>query len=265
MKSFVKLAAAAAVALSASAHTAFADDATVKFGVAAEPYPPFTVKDPSGKWTGWEADLMEAVCKKAALKCEFVETAWDGIIPALTSKKIDVIWSSMSITAERAKTIDFTDMYYNAPAFIIGKKDGDKDITPAHLKGKTLGVQTSTTHEKYVQKYFAPAGAVIKIYQTQDEDDQDLAAGRLDYVQADSLTLADFLKTDAAIACCELKGVAPDDPEVLGSGAGGGVRKEDTELKGKINAAIHALGADGTIAKLNDKYKLSGQIITPAK
>ena len=100
---------------------AHADD-TIKFGVAAEPYPPFSSKDASGKWVGFEIDLMDAVCAQMKAKCELVETAWDGIIPSLQEKKIDVIWSSMSITAERKQKIDFTDKYYQTPAVIIGPK-----------------------------------------------------------------------------------------------------------------------------------------------
>ncbi|HEX3064363.1 MAG TPA: transporter substrate-binding domain-containing protein, partial [Dongiaceae bacterium] len=81
---------------------------TVRFGVAAEPYPPFSSKDASGKWVGFEIDLMDAVCAQMNAKCSIVEVAWDGIIPALQAKKFDVIWSSMSITDERMKQIDFT-------------------------------------------------------------------------------------------------------------------------------------------------------------
>src|SRR5689334_21359088 len=73
----------------------------VHCGVAAEPYPPFSSKDANGKWVGFEMDLMNAVCEAEKMNCELVETAWDGIIPALTEKKIDVIWSSMSRTEER--------------------------------------------------------------------------------------------------------------------------------------------------------------------
>ena len=250
MKAMFKLAAAAIIAAIVGAGPAEAD---IKYGVAAEPYPPFTSKDASGKWVGWEIDLIEAVCKHINEKCELVEVAWDGIIPALTSKQIDLIWSSMSITAERKKTIEFSSWYYDPASVIIGAKNGDLDVSPEHLKGKTIGVQVATTHERYAQKYFS-AGSEVKTYQTQDEVNNDLAAGRVDYVQADGGALDAFLKTDQGSACCELKSKAPEDKEILGEGVGAGIRKEDTALKEKIDGAIAALAASGEIAKITDKY-----------
>src|SRR5687768_1102273 len=259
MKAFARLAGALIFAALFGASAAQAD---IKFGVAAEPYPPFSSKDASGKWVGWEIELMDAVCKQMNEKCELVEVAWDGIIPALTSKQIDVIWSSMSITEERKKTIDFTNMYYNTPTVIIGAKDGDKDISPEQLKGKTLCAQVSTIHEKYLRKYFPESE--IKTYQTQDEANNDLAAGRLDYVQADGSALDAFLKTEQGQACCELKGQVPDDPVILGEGAGGGVRKEDTELKEKLNKALSELAKSGELARITENYPdLKPMIVLP--
>jgi polar amino acid transport system substrate-binding protein len=253
--------AAAAVAMMATSVPAMAD---IKFGVAAEPYPPFSSKDASGKWVGWEIDLMDAVCAQMNEKCELVEVAWDGIIPALQAKQFDLIWSSMSITDERKKTIDFSDMYYNTPSMLIGANNGDKDIAPDHLKGKIIGVQVSTTHERYAQKFFGAAGAEIKTYSTQDEANNDLAAGRLDYVQADASALDAFLQTDQGKACCESKGMVPEDAETLGSGVGAGIRKEDTALKDKLNAALAALAAAGKFTELTAKYpELVGKIVLP--
>jgi polar amino acid transport system substrate-binding protein len=252
-----------AVAVTALCGFAAEARADLKFGVAAEPYAPFTSKDASGKWVGWEVDLMDAVCAQMKEKCELVEVAWDGIIPALTAKQIDVIWSSMSITADRKKTIEFTRMYYNTPTVIIGAKNGDKDISPEHLKGKTIGVQVTTIHQKYVEKYFG-AGSTIKTYHTQDEANNDLAAGRLDYVQADGSALETYLKTDQGAACCEMKGAVPEDAEILGEGVGGGLRKEDTELKAKLDAAIGELAKSGEINKITEKYpELVGKMILP--
>lgn len=246
-----KIALAAAIALSFGS-VAFADQ--VKIGIAAEPYPPFAAPDASGNFTGWEIDIINAVCKAAAMDCAITPVAWDGIIPALTSGQIDAIMASMSITDERMKTIDFSDKYYNTPTIVIGAKGGDMKATPEGLAGKIIGVQVSTIHEAYVQKYFAPTAAEVKTYQTQDEANQDLAAGRIDATQADSVALQAFLDSDAGKACCEVKGTVAADPEILGRGAGVGLRKGEDELKAKFNAAIKTIREDGTYDEITKKY-----------
>ncbi|NGN43185.1 transporter substrate-binding domain-containing protein [Mesorhizobium sp. CGMCC 1.15528] len=226
----------------------------LKVGIAAEPYPPFASPDASGKWDGWEVQVAEALCAEAKLECVITPISWDGIIPALTTKKIDMIAASMSITAEREKTIAFSDKYYNTPTGIIGPKSETFDASPEGLKGKIIGVQVSTVHEVYAKKHFGPTAAEIKIYQTQDEANADLAAGRIDAVQADSIALNDFLKTDQGKGCCDMKGTVADDLEVLGPGVGVGLRKEDTELKEKINAAIKGIRANGKYDEIAKKY-----------
>ncbi|WEZ84509.1 transporter substrate-binding domain-containing protein [Rhizobium sp. 32-5/1] len=252
MKNTLKiLSVALAIGLSGAASVAAQE---VKVGFAAEPYPPFTSPDASGNWEGWEVEFQKAICAEAKLDCVITPVAWDGIIPALTSKKIDVIIGSMSITEERMKTIDFSDKYYNTPTAVIGPKDVKFEATPEGLAGKTIGVQVSTIHQDYANKYFVAAGATLKEYQTQDEANNDLAAGRLDAVQADSITLDAFLKSEQGAACCDKKGNVKDDPTILGAGVGVGIRKEDTELKGKINAAIKAIRENGTYDTFSKKY-----------
>ena len=252
MKSAVKtIALAAAIGLAAISGAAAQQ---VRVGFAAEPYPPFTSPDASGNWEGWEVDFMKAICAEAKLDCVVTPVAWDGIIPALTTNKIDMIIGSMSITAERQQTIDFSDKYYNSPPGIIGAKDVKFEATPEGLAGKTLGVQVATIHQVYANKYFGAAGATVKEYQTQDEANNDLAAGRIDAVQADSIALGDFLKTEQGAACCDMKGTVKDDPEILGLGVGVGLRKGETELKDKINAAIKAIRANGTYDEFSKKY-----------
>jgi polar amino acid transport system substrate-binding protein len=251
MKQGLKIAALALAFGLAGAVSASAE--TVKVGFAAEPYPPFTSPDASGKWVGWEVEFQEAVCKEAKLDCVITPVAWDGIIPALTTKKIDMIIGSMSITDERKKTIDFTDKYYDTPTGIIGNKDEKFDATPEGLAGKIIGVQVATVHADYVKKHFGDTAAEIKEYQTQDEANQDLAAGRVDAVQADAIALDAFLKSDAG-KCCEHKGNVANDPAILGLGVGIGLRKEDTALKDKLNAAIKAIRANGTYDTFSKKY-----------
>lgn len=261
MKISKRLLLAAAATFVLGAAPAMAD---LKMGVAAEVYAPFTSKNAAGTWEGWEVDFMTALCAEIGEKCAIEEVAWDGIIPALQAKKFDAIMSSMSITPERAKTISFTDMYYNSAAVIIGPKNDDKDFSPAHLAGKNVGVQVSTTHAAYIAKYYEATGSLVKTYATQDEANADLAAGRLDYVMADGVALDAFMTSDQG-ACCETKGAVPIDVEILGPGVGFGVRQEDTALVAKLNGGIKALSANGMMDKITETWKLTGKIVLPPK
>jgi polar amino acid transport system substrate-binding protein len=224
----------------------------VKIGIAAEPYPPFASLDASGAWVGWEIEVIDAVCAAAKLDCVLTPVAWDGIIPSLTGQQIDAIMASMSITEERMKTIDFSDPYYNTPAVIVADKSMDIEATPASLAGKILGVQASTIHQAYANTYFGDA-AEVRVYQTQDEANQDMVAGRVDAIQADSIAMADFISSDAG-GCCEIKGEVAKDDSILGRGAGAGVRKGDDALRESLNAGIAAILADGTHAKITARY-----------
>ena len=243
--------AAGLVALGLAATGAAAEE--VKVGIASEPYPPFAAPDASGNWTGWEVDIIDAVCKAAEMDCVVTPVAWEGIIPSLTGGQIDAIMASMTITEERMKVIDFSDKYYNTPAVIVTAKSSDIQPTPESLAGKIVGVQASTIHQAYAQAHF-PDAAEIRIYQTQDEANQDLAAGRIDATQADSIAIDDFMATDAGKACCEIAGAVADDPAILGSGVGVGLRKGDEALKEKFNAGIKKILEDGTYDEVGKKY-----------
>jgi len=225
----------------------------VRVGIAAEPYPPFASPDAAGNWVGWEVEIIGAVCAAAELNCIVTPVAWDGIIPSLTSGQIDAIMASMSITEERMQTIDFSDRYYNTPTVVIGARGIEMDATPEGLAGKVIGVQVSTVHQAYVDAYFAATAAEVRLYQTQDEANQDLIAGRIDATQADSIALEAFLATPEGLACCEMKGTVADDPVILGSGVGVGLRQGDP-LKDAFNAGIAAILADGTYDEITLRH-----------
>ena len=245
------LIAAAATAIALGTGAASAE--TVKVGVAAEPYPPFTSPDSQGNWSGWEVDLMNAICGEAKLDCVITPVAWDGIIPALTSGQIDMIMSSMSITAKRAKVVDFSDKYYVTPAAIAVAKDADFGMSPEDLEGKVIGVQVATTNAAYAKKFFSK-GSTVKEYQTQDQVNQDLSAGRIDADIADQFTLDAFVKSEDGMACCKVLGALPYDEETLGSGIGAAFRQEDDALREKFNAGLAAVRASGAYDKITAKY-----------
>jgi polar amino acid transport system substrate-binding protein len=240
------------IALVITFSTSLAAAQTVRVAIGAEPYPPFSSPDASGKWVGWEIEMIDLVCKAAKLECELAPTMWDGIIPALMSKKADMIMGSLSITEAREKKVDFSIPYFKPNAVVVGTKREKFEPTPEGLKGKLLGVQTATTHAAYAEKYFG--GAKVKQYQTQDEINQDLVSGRIDATQADAPAMTAFIESKEGKACCEVKGEVAYDVAILGRGVGVAVRKGDDQLREKINAAIKATRASGEYQKLSMKY-----------
>ena len=125
-------------------------------------------------------------------------------------------------------------------------------MTPRHRTDSPAGVQATSTRQSYTQQYFTDA-AEIRVYQTQDEINQDLASGRIDATLADSIALGDFLGTDAG-TCCENKGSVKDDPSILGKGVGVGIRKGDDALREQFNAGIKAIRENGEYDAITKKY-----------
>lgn len=229
-----------------------AASADIKLGLDSSPYPPFADVDASGARKGFEIELGNAICKAMKETCVWTPIAWDGIIPALNSKKIDAIFASMSITEKRMKVIDFSDKYYNTPAALVALKSATIDGKPEALKGKIVGVQVSTTHADYAKKYFSDSASEVKTYQAFDEHNNDLIAGRVDAVVGDSLAFAAFLNSDAGKKF-EIKAYLNDEA-VFGKGVGVGLRKSDGDLKAKFNAAIAQVLSDGTYDTIAKKY-----------
>ena len=222
--------------------------------VAIDPtYEPFTFKTADGKPTGFDVDIASALCEQVKRKCEFVEQVWDSMIPGLNAKKYDVIISSMSITDERMKEVDFTDKYYNTPSRIVLKKSVTY-TDPASIKGKKIGVLKGSTQEKYAMGELKTVGVDVVPYEAQDQVYLDIKAGRLDG------TVADFVEvTGAFLSKPEGKDYQLAGPELyiekyFGVGAGIGLRKGDAALKTELNAAIKAIRGNGVYKKINDKY-----------
>ncbi|MCB4770216.1 ABC transporter substrate-binding protein [Ancylobacter sp. Lp-2] len=241
----------AAVAVFAlTAATAQAQTKTVRIGTEGA-YPPFNSVDSSGQLVGFDIDVAKALCEKMKVECTFVAQDWDGIIPALLSKKFDAIVASMSITDERKEKVAFTVPYYQTPGSVIAPKDTKiTDISPAGLKGKTVGTQSSTTAAVYLEEKYKDSE--IKLYPTQDEANADLAAGRLDAILADKFVLYEWLEKSSDGKCCKFLGA--DLKDVNPQGTGIAVRKEDNELREALNKAIQEIVADGTYKKINAKY-----------
>ena len=223
----------------------------IRFAVAAEPYPPYTEKQANGEWKGFEVDLIHKLCTQMKAECEIKEVAWDGIIPSLLAKKIDVIFSSMSVTAEREKQIAFSKAYYDSAIAVVGPKGTTVSKYPDDLKGKVIGVQNSTVSASYLKAYYEKI-ADVKYYDTQDSANADLIAGRIDLMMADGTAMTEFVRTPDAQNLAFLSTV-PYDP-IFGKGVGAGLRKDDTALKAQLDQAIETLLASKDYDDLSQRY-----------
>lgn len=243
---------AAALALAAATVQAQAPDwKKVRIGVEGA-YPPFSEVGTDGKLKGFDIDIALALCAEIKAECSLVQQDWDGMIPALQSKKFDAIIASMAITDERKKVVNFTDKYESTPARFIARADFKGEVTPAALKGRKIGVQRSTSHDRYLGEFYKDSEIVR--YAKSDELFLDLAAGRVDLALGDSVAFdMGFLRKPQGKGY-GFAGPAFRDTKFFGYGAGIAVRKADTDLQTRFNAAIKAIRTNGVYKKIQDKY-----------
>jgi len=216
-------------------------------------YPPFSQITPEGKLIGFDVDIAVALCNAMGAEPVLVTQDWDGMIPGLLARKYDTIIASMSITEERLQKVDFSKKYYQTPAKFMAKKGLFSTFSQDALKGKTVGVQRETVHDKYLTDIYGK-DVTIKRYGSLDEAYLDVDAGRLDILMADSVALMDGFLSKEKGKGYEFVGPDMVDPKWFGPGIGAALRKEDTDLKEKLNAAIDKIRADGTYDAIQKKY-----------
>ncbi|SHO50328.1 ABC transporter substrate-binding protein [Desulfopila aestuarii] len=224
----------------------------VRIGVEGA-YPPFSYVQPDGQLAGFDIDIAKALCEAMGSECVLVAQDWDGIIPALLAKKYDAIIASMSITEERKQKVDFTHKYYQTPAKFIQEKGMMNAFSTEAMKGKKVGVQRATIHDRYLTDNYGQSVEIVR-YASQDEAYLDLTAGRVDMLLADSVALSDgFLKKPEGK---NYEFIGPDlsDPKWFGEGAGIAIRKGETDLAEKFNKAIDTIRANGVYKQIQDKY-----------
>ena len=204
-------------------------------------YEPYNYIDQAtGELTGYEIELGAELCKRATLNCEFVQNAWDSIIPNLQSGNYDMIMAGMSITAERDEVIDFSQNYIPPASSAYLALTADVAIG----EGAVIAAQTGTIQAGYI----AESGATLLEFATPDETVAAVKNGEADAVFADK----DYLAPIAGDSGGELVLLA--DEVQLGGGVGIGLRETDTELKDKMNAAIQSMKDDGTLNTMITKW-----------
>ncbi len=198
----------------------------------------------SGKYVGFDVELIEAITKEAGYELDFRSMAFDGLIPALQTSQIDAAISSMTITDERKKVVNFTDSYYKS-GLIIAVQAKNNDIKSFDdLKGKKIAVQSGTTGALQAEK--VPGGKLTYFTNT-DQALMELKNGAVDAVINDFPVSAYFVKQGNSdvklvgdILSAEEYGIA--------------VPKDKAEVLENLNTALKKLKENGKYAEIYKKW-----------
>ena len=223
----------------------------LRFGVDPS-YAPFESKAADGSLVGFDIDLGNAICAELKVKCKWVESDFDGMVPGLKANKFDGVISSMTVTPAREKVIDFSNELFSGPTSLVYKKGSGLSADTASLKGKTVGYEQGTIQEAYAKAVLDKAGVKTQAYANQDQVYADLISGRLDASVQDMLQAElGFLKSPQG-AGYEIS-AAIDDP-LLPSKTAVGIKKGNQALQTLLNKGIKALHDDGTYTKIQQKH-----------
>lgn len=207
-------------------------------------YPPMEFRNDKNELVGLNIDLAKAIGKNLGVKVKHIPTAWDGIIPGLNTKKYDIIMSSMNITDERKKQVDFV-KYLDFGQVIVTKKGNPLKIKKqGDLKDKTVGVQIGTTSETAAKEIGIKK---IKTYNGFTDAFNDMGAGRLDAIVVGEMVGRYYVKNQ------------PKSFEIIGDSfqklpVGIAVRKTDKSLSAALTKAVKELKDDGTFDKAEAKW-----------
>lgn len=211
-------------------------------------YPPFSFIDEQGNPTGFDVESMNWIAKKMGFEVQHTPINWDGIIPALQAKKIDMICSGMSISEERKQAVNFSTPYHSIKKYIAVKSDSNLTVDEL-FKGKfTLGVQRGTNEHDLLQSRIddEKLAITLRLYDSPPMSVEDLLNGRVDAIAIDSAPAEDAIKNGKAI-----KVVGEYAP---GDDFGVAVNKENAELLKLINDGYELLKKDPYWEELHTKY-----------
>ncbi|WP_298910036.1 amino acid ABC transporter substrate-binding protein [uncultured Psychrobacter sp.] len=210
-------------------------------------YPPFTYHDESGKLTGYDVEVTRAVADKLGVEVEFKETQWDAMLAGLDSKRFDMVANQVSLTTpERLAKYDKATAYSWSGAVVLAPTDDNRYSSWEGLKGLRSAQSLSSNYGELAERYGAEVVPVDGMAQAIQLVKQD----RADFTMNDNLAVLDYLKKfpDSAL---EIKLTAPVSEQ---TGSGLVLLKGDDAVVAKLDEAMAALIADGTLTKLSEEF-----------
>ncbi len=211
-------------------------------------WPPMEFLDSDREIIGFDIDLMRAIADAAGFNVEFRNTAWDGIFAGLAAREYDAVISSVTITEERQQNMDFSDPYINAGQVLVVPIDlADEVAALEDMEGMTVGAQIGTTGAMAVQE---ASGVDLATFDEVGLAFEDLAAGRIDGVVADTPVAANYALQNVSYAESLTIVGEPFTDEFYGVAFPQG----SDELREAVNDGLAQVQADGTIDELIEQW-----------
>ncbi len=214
-------------------------------------FPPFAFVDKTGKPDGFDVAALEWIAREEGFKVTHQPMDWDGIIPSLNAKKIDLIASGMMITEARAKEVNFTIPYWSFTDVLVAKKDSTLTPEAALAAGQKVGAQRGTAEAKWVEDNLLKGqGKKFELvyYDSAPLAIEDVLNGRIVAAIMDDPPAKDAIKKKPV----KILGTFGMPPQKFGYA----VRKEDSELLNKLNDGLRKLMASPYWEELKKKYEL---------
>ncbi|MCX6090791.1 MAG: transporter substrate-binding domain-containing protein [Candidatus Atribacteria bacterium] len=214
-------------------------------------YFPFSFIDKDGKASGFDVDSIEWIAQEMGFEVKTVPMAWDGIIPSLLAKKIDFIYSGMTVTEERKQMVDFTNVYWVVNQAVAIQEKANVTMEDLQAGKITIGTQRGCSAAMWIEDNLVKKGILpkdnLKLYDNFPLAVNDLINGR---IQA---TMMDEPVVVKAIAGKPLKKIG-----IISTGEEYAIaaRKEDKELKEILNEGLKKLMASPKWEELIKKYEM---------
>ena len=210
-------------------------------GTNAE-YPPFEYVE-NGEIAGFDAEIIKEAAKRMGIEYKWLNTNFDGLIPTLQTKKVDIVIAGMSVTPEREKAVNFSVPYLTSNvAIVTNSKNPIKDIND--LSGKSYGVELGTTKEASARKI---DGAEVVPFSSTTGALVALKSGKIDGMVLDESVSSKYIEKNPELV---LVGVMEGEPKAAA------FNKDDKELMENFSKVLEEMITDGTVAELREKYKI---------
>lgn len=216
-------------------------------------YPPFNYLDEEGELTGFNVDLMRALCDELAVECDISTARWQSLLPLLNKGEADAVAASIRTTEKTLEQADFTNSYYYTPARFAAPRHSPHDaITPEALKGVRVAVVAGTAHEAYLRDFFPDSEIVT--YEEPAVAKTALREGEVALLFGDGISLMFWLNGTASNGCCAFRGGPFAESRYFGSGIGIAVRKDDRRMRDVLNYGLYLVRESGRLEELFLRY-----------